>query len=68
MVTYNLISAVICMAIGFAMLRIDAKKNGIIHNGEQYLPTRFRWLVTLGDALGISSILLFLKALNEWLG
>lgn len=56
------------MVLSFTMLQIDAKKNGITYNGEGYLPTRFRWLVTLGDALGLSAVLLIIKAFAEWAG
>lgn len=68
MVTYNLISAAICLVISFTLLNYDAHKNAINVNGEQYLPTRFRWLVTLGDALGLSAVLLIIKAFAEWAG
>lgn len=60
--TYYVISAVICLIIAFILLAIDGKRNGRIYDGEVWLPTRFRWLATLGDAFGFSAAYIMLKA------
>lgn len=68
MVTYNLISAAICAIIAIIMLEYDAHKNGIEVNGEQYLPTRFRWFATIGNVFGLSAALLIIKAFEVCAG